>query len=268
MRLLLAALLLSFTLPGQNSCNLSTRAFSSGEVLRYRVNYNWGPVWLESAWAQFSVSEVVNENGKPCFYLKGEGSTHKNYDWFFKVRDLFETWMDTTTLRPSKFSASMNEGGKSEKHLYIFDDRKKMAYTVIMRGRKKPVVDTIKQGNCTIDVLSAIYHARSYDYSKCRVNDTISMSQLIDGKVYSIYVRYLGRDTYKTDKHGSFQCIKFSPLLVEGSIFRKGEGMTVWVTDDANKLPLFIETPIVVGSIKVYLDQFSGLRYPLNSRIR
>ena len=251
----------------QQDCAPPLKAFKEGEVLGYSVTYNWGLVWLESAWAKFSV-QGASLNGKPCYYLKGEGSTHSGYDWFFKVRDLFETWMDTASLRPLKFAAQVNEGNKHDKHLYIFDDRRSKAYTIITRGRKKPTLDTVAQGKCTIDVLSAIYHARSFDYSRCKVNDTISMSQLIDGKVYAIYVRYLGREKYKTEKFGTFQCVKFSPLLVEGSIFKKGEGMTVWVTDDENKLPLYIETPIIVGTIKVSLTAYSGLRYPEDSRIR
>jgi hypothetical protein len=251
----------------QPNCEPMVRAFAPGEVLEYRVTYNWGLVWLESASARFTVQNG-SHNGKACFYFRGQGSTHSGYDWFFKVRDVFETWTDTATLRPLKFAAQVSEGGKHDRHLYFFDDRQNRAYTIITRGKKNPRLDTLKQGRCTIDVLSAIYHARSYDYSRCRVNDTISMSQLIDGKVYAIYVRYLGKETFTTEKHGTFRCIKFSPLLVEGSIFKKGEGMTVWVTDDQNKLPLYIETPIIVGSIKVTLSSWSGLRFPETARAR
>ena len=253
-------------LSAQASCEPPLRAFEPGESLSFNVTYNWGLVWLESAHAKFSAKRDVL-NGKPCFHFKGEGSTYSGYDWFFRVRDLFESWVDTATMRPVKFTASISEGSKHDKHTYLFDDRQNKAYTVITRGRKSPEVDTIQQGKCTIDVLSAIYHARSFDFSRCRVNDTIGMSLLIDGKVYSIYVRYLGREQYRSERSGTWRCVKFSPLLVEGSIFKKGEGMKVWVSDDRNRLPLYIETPIIVGSIKVSLDSYSALRFPEDARI-
>ncbi len=258
--------LLRFDSGAQSYCTAGTRAFEAGEELNYKVTYNWGLVWLESAFAKFTV-EKSRLNARACYYFRGEGSTYKNYDWFYKVRDVFESWVDTADLRPLKFSAVMNEGSKHDKHTYLFDDRNKRAFTVITRGKKPAVVDTVKQGTCTIDVLSAIYYARSYDYSKCKLNDTISMSQLLDGKVYSIYVRYLGKANYTSEELGTFKCIKFSPLLIEGSIFKKGEGMTVWVTDDENKLPLYIETPIVIGTIKVWLTSYKGLRFPIRARI-
>jgi hypothetical protein len=116
-------------------------------------------------------------------------------------------------------------------------------------------------------VLTAIYYARNIDYSHCKVNDTISVSLLLDNKLYPIYVRYLGKGQYTSKELGKFNCIKFSPLLVEGTIFRGGEGMIVWATDDQNKVPLYIETPIVIGTVKVQLISCKGLRNPETSKI-
>lgn len=253
-------------LNAQENCRPPLRAFAAGESLSFNVTYNWGLVWLESAHARFTVNDG-NLNGKACYHFTGEGSTYSGYDWFFKVRDKFESWADTSTLRPLRFTATIHEGAKHDQHAYLFDDRNKRVFTIISRGKKVAAVDTVKQGRCTIDVLTAIYHARSFDFSKCLPNDTVSMSLLIDGKVYAIYVRYLGKERYTHDVFGTYRCVKFSPLLVEGSIFKKGEGMQVWVTDDRNRLPLYIETPIVVGSIKVSLSAYSGLRFPEEARL-
>jgi hypothetical protein len=253
--------------PAQSACDPAEKAFAAGEELRYNVTYNWGLVWLESAFAKFTTAKSTL-NGKACYYFRGEGSTYSAYDWFFQVRDVFESWVDTTGLRPLKFTATMHEGSKRENHTYLFDDRRGRAYTIISKGRKGPRLDTVKLGQCTIDVLTAIYYARSLDYSKCRVNDTIPVSLLLDGKVFPTYVRFRGTENYSSKELGTFRCIKFSPLLIEGSIFKAGEDMTVWVTDDDNKLPLYIETPIVVGKIKVFLTGYEGLRYPERAKIK
>jgi len=254
-------------LPAQTSCGLELNAFCGGEELNYKVIYNWGLIWLESAQASFK-TKPFTYNGKGCYLFSGTGSTFPKYDWFFKVRDVFETIVDSNTLRPLKFQADILEGGKKDKHIYIFNNQSKKAYTIINYGTKIPKVDTLKIGNCTIDVLTAIYYARSIDYSRCKKNDTVSISLLLDGKVYPIYVRYLGKEIFTSKELGTYKCIKFSPLLIEGTIFKKGEGMVVWVSDDKNKLPVYIETPITVGSVKVKLMSYKGLRNPEEAKVK
>jgi hypothetical protein len=249
----------------QKNCVTQNTAFAPGEELNYKVVYNWGMIWMESAEASFQVSRTVY-NGKSCYLFRGAGSTYPKYDWFYKVRDVFEAHVDSESFRPLKFRADIHEGGKKDKHTYLFHPSKKKAYTIINRGSRPAETDTVSVTACTIDVLSAIYYARNIDYSACRVNDTVSISLLLDGQVHAIYVRYLGKEKFSSKELGTYDCIKFSPLLVEGSIFKKGEGMTVWVTDDRNKLPLYIETPIIVGMIKVKLMSYKGLRNPEEAR--
>jgi len=251
----------------QTSCGLKPTAFKSGEELNYKVIYNWGLIWLESAQASFKV-KTTEYNGKTCYLLNGTGNTFPKYDWFFKVRDVFETYLDSESFRPLKFQADIHEGGKKDKHIYLFNNSLKKAYTIINYGSKPARVDTIKTGSCTIDVLTAIYCARSIDYSNCKINDTVGISLLLDGKIYPTYVRYLGRETFSSEEIGTYRCIKFSPLLIEGTIFKKGEGMVVWVSDDKNKLPIYIETPITVGSIKVKLMSYKGLRNSEEAKLK
>ncbi len=251
----------------QTNCVNENTAYDPGEELNYKVIYNWGPIWLESGKATFRVGSA-NIKGRTLYVFNGSGSTYSSYDWFYKVQDVFESFVDSATLRPLTISAIIREGGKKEKHNYSFNFHSKEAYTTITRGEKPVQKDTVKTSACTVDVLTAIYYARNIDYSNCKKNDTVSMSLLLDGKVYPIYIRYLGKAKYKGESLGDFNCIKFSPLLVEGSIFKGGEGMTVWVTNDKNKIPIYIETPIVVGTIKVKLTSYKGLRNPEESRVK
>jgi hypothetical protein len=115
-------------------------------------------------------------------------------------------------------------------------------------------------------VLSSIYYARNIDFNKYKPGDKIPFSMFIDDKVYNLYIRYLGKETVKT-RYGKFKAIKFKPLLIQGTIFEGGEKMEVWVTDDQNKIPIRIESPITVGSVKVDMMGYSNLRFPLSSLI-
>ena len=250
----------------QAPCEVRNTAFSSGEELRYKVIYNWGAIWLESAEGVFSVKKA-DFRGRSCYQLKGTGFTYPKYAWFYKVQDLFESYVDSQSFRPLRFHADIIEGGKREKHNYFFNNSTQKVYTSIQRGKAPAKVDSLQLSPCSIDVITAIYYARNIDYSHCKLNDTISVSLLLENKLYPIYVRYLGKAVYASDALGKFRCIKFSPLLVEGTIFKGGEGMVVWVSDDQNKVPLCIETPLVIGTVKVQLVSRKNLRNLESSKI-
>ena len=114
--------------------------------------------------------------------------------------------------------------------------------------------------------MSSIYYARNLDFSKMHPDDKIPFSMFLDNEVYNLYIRYLGKEVIKT-KYGKFKAIKFKPLLIKGTIFEGGEKMTVWVSDDPNHIPLRVESPISVGSIKVDMMDFRNRRSPMTALI-
>jgi len=127
--------------------------------------------------------------------------------------------------------------------------------------------DTIKITECTYDVLSILYYTRNIDYSALYPGDTIPVTILLDNELTNIYFRYLGKENIRVRGFGKFGCIKFSVYLVEGTLFEGGEDMEVWVTDDENRIPLKINSPILVGSVKARIISMKGVKHPLNSRI-
>ena len=241
-------------------------AFKNGEVLNYKVMYNWGLIWLDAGSSTFSVSQRVYK-GKPAFYFTGVGATFPKYDWIYKVRDKFESYADTTTLKPFRFTRDQREGPNFIYESALFNFQKKKAYDAVRIGDKTKI-DSIKITEPTIDVMTAINWARCIDFSKYKVDDTIPITLYLENQIYPVYIRYVGKEDYTVDGVGTFHCIKFRPKLIAGTIFKGGEGMTVWVTDDKNKIVLHVETPIIVGTIKVYLTPYSGLRNPMSSKVK
>lgn len=105
----------------------------------------------------------------------------------------------------------------------------------------------------TYDMLSVAWMARELDFERYKKNDLIPIRILIDSKIYDLYIRYLGVN--KTKIAGRKQeCYVFSPLLVEGEVFKGGENMKIWVSKDEYRLPLMVEAKILVGSVKAILD--------------
>ena len=241
---------------GDEFCGLRNRAFEEGENISFNVFYSVIGLYVNAGTANFSMS-MDHVNNRPVYHVVGTGNSNPSYDWIFKVRDRYETYIDTATLQPLKFIRNVDEGGFKKYENVTFNHQTNTAVTT--NG-------VFKVPNCVQDVLSAVYYARNIDFNKYESGDKIPFTMFLDNEVYNLYIKYLGKETVKT-KYGKFNAIKFKPLLVKGTLFEGGEKMTVWVSDDANHVPLRIESPIVVGSVKVDMMQYRNLRYPLSSMI-
>lgn len=241
---------------GDDFCGIRNNAFQEGESVSFNVFYSVIGLYVNAGTANFSVG-LEKFGHKPVYHVTGVGTSNSSYDWIFKVRDKYETFIDTSTMQPLKFLRNVEEGGYKINENVTFNKEQNIAVTT--KG-------VFKVPACVQDVLSSIYYARNIDFSKYKVDDRIPFTMFLDNEVYNLYIKYLGKEEIKT-KYGKFRAIKFKPLLVKGTIFSGGEKMTVWVTDDANHVPLRIESPIVIGSIKVDMMGYKNLRYPMSSLI-
>jgi len=243
-------------------CNIQNFSFQAGEEARYRISYNWFVWWTDVGEMWFSVKES-SVSDIPCLHLLAVGATYKSWDWFFKVRDRYESWVYPESLKPIVFSRDVYEGGYTFKHHYVFNHRKGIAYMQTQNSDKPVKKDTIAIPDCTFDIVSILYYVRNIDFSRYRINDTIPVTILLDNEIYNIYFRYLGTEKKKIKSMGETDCMKFSAMLIQGSIFKGGEKMFLWVTNDKNHIPVYIESPIIVGSVRGTLIDIKGNRYPL-----
>jgi hypothetical protein len=237
-------------------CNIKNTSFKDGEKLVFKAYYNMSRIWINAGNAVFSVASEEIDN-KKVFHITGVGKTQKSYEWFYKVNDKYETFLDEKTLLPHRFIRNVNEGG-----FRIYNDitfNQNVGQAVSTKG-------VYQVPKCIQDVLSAIYFARNIDYSKYQSGAKIPFKMFLDDQVYELYIRYLGKEVIET-RYGKFNAIKIAPLLIDGTIFKGGEKMAVWVSDDANHIPLRVDSPILIGSIKVDLVGFENLRNELTSLI-
>jgi hypothetical protein len=241
---------------GDDFCGIRNTAFLPNEVLTYNVFYSVIGIYVNAGTATFTTT-LEKLNNRPVYHAVGEGHSNSSYDWIFKVRDRYESYFDTAHLQPLRFIRNVDEGGYTKKEDVTFDQENDIANTT--KG-------VFKVPDCIQDVLSAVYNARNIDFNKYKVDDKIPFTMFLDNQVYNLYIHYLGKEVVKT-RYGKFNAVKFKPLLVKGTIFEGGEKMTVWASDDPNHIPLRIESPIVIGSVKVDMMQYRNLRYPLSSKI-
>lgn len=266
-RVFYAFIFLSISVGQLNAqCEDLNFTFQHGEKVNYHAYYNWGFIWLNAGHVSFTVDSVQYKN-RSAFHLKAHGSTYKGYDKLYKVRDTFEVITDTTFLEPFQFKRETNEGSTHASYLYRFDHDTRLISACINK-EEEPKRDTVIPWKaCSFDILTMVYKARNIDYSKYNVDDKIPISMVVDGEIHDIYIRYLGKETIKNRDGKKFKCLKFSPLLVEGTIFESGEDMTVWVTDDLNRIPIIVEAKILIGSVKAVFIEAEGLRHPMSAQL-
>lgn len=238
------------------NCGIRNTTFESGEKITYQIMYYIAGAHIGAGEVIFS-STLETLFNKPVYHLAGEGYTYPFYDNVFKVRDLYESYVDTATLLPVKFIRNVLEGSYTKYENVTFN--RKTGTAITNEG-------VFKTPACIRDVLGAVYYTRNIDFSNRKLNDKIPFSIFLDNEVFDMYVRYLGKETIKT-RYGKFRTIKFKPLLINGTLFEGGEKMTVWVTDDENHVPVRIESPITVGSVMADMITYRNLRYPLKSLI-
>lgn len=264
MRILSLILLFNLVVPvnaqqksKEDFCGINNTAFLAGEQVTFHVYYTVVGAYLLAGTATFT-NTLETFNNRPVYHVVGDGKTNPSYDWIYKVRDRYESYIDTATLQPLKFIRDVNEGKHAQYETITFNHATQTAIT------NKGVY---KIPGCIQDVLSAMYYARNIDFKRYKTGDKIPFTMFLDNEVFEMYIRYLGKETVKT-QYGKFRAIKFKPLLLEGTIFKGGEKMTVWVSDDPNHVVLRVESPIVVGKVRVDMMSYRNLRYPLSSLIK
>jgi Protein of unknown function (DUF3108) len=255
--LIIALCSLSFTTAYDDACNIRNNAFKADEEIKMKVFYSTLGMYVGAGEATFTAG-LERYNGKPVYHLVGTGSTYSFFDGFFKVRDKYESYIDTTDLLPYKFIRNIDEGGYKKYNNVTFNHT---ANTAVSTNGVFKVTD------CIQDVVSMVYYCRNINFDKYKVNDKILFDMFLDDEVFHMYIRYMGKEKVKT-RYGKFNAIKIKPLLIKGTIFEGGEKMTAWLSDDPNHVLLRAESPIAVGSIKVDMMGYKNLRYPLTSLIK
>jgi hypothetical protein len=246
----LLAVLMTAVTYGQTLRKINTGAFQPSEVLEYRVHYGF----IDAGEAKLEIAPQLKEvNGRKCIHVIGTGRSVGAFDWFFKVRDRYESYIDHEALVPWMFVRKIEEGDYSKKQNVTFNQHKKTA-----SSEKK----TINTPSHVQDIISAFYFARTLDFSHAVPGDTFTIQTYLDDETFPLTIKYVGKETIKT-KAGTFRCIVFHPMMLEGRVFKEKDDMTVWITDDKNRIPVRAQAEILVGSVKMDLKKYSGVANPL-----
>jgi hypothetical protein len=235
-----------------NLRHIGNEAFTYGEELNYRVHYGW----INAASVNIKVKDKpVKIKGRTTYNIEAKGRTYRSFDWAFKVRDHFETYLDSASISPLKYYKNVQEDNYKDIDLVYYDHEKKY-----MTGKKK----SMSMPAYVQDIVSGTFYARTIDFSKAKKGQVYPISIYLDQTIYDLKFKYIGKEVISTDI-GKVKCIKLRPQLVVDRVFKDEDDMTIWVSDDANKIPIRVKADIYVGSIKCDITSHKGLRNPFTA---
>lgn len=237
---------------------VKNEAFQRGEKLTYSVYYEaalTGKVKAGSATLEIKDENKIINN-RNTFHVVAYGKTRGAFNLFFKVIDRYETYIDEESIAPWLFIRRVDEGGYIINQDVTFNQSKKVAY---FKDLKRERTATVITPEYVQDIISAFYYARTYEFSGSSSKTEFPVKFMLDDTVYSTKFVYLGKETVNTSL-GKIRCLKFKPQVLTGTTFKDPYPMTIYVSDDKNRIPVLAESEVVVGKVKLELISYTGLK--------
>lgn len=246
---------------GDKPSKVENNAFKAGEYVEYRVHYGA----VTAGIAKMEVREKpVTINGRECYHMVGQGISSKTFSLFYRVNDRYETFVDRETLVPHKFKRKIEEGSFKHYSEVRFDRENNKAYE---RQSNKEHTASYDVPSSIQDVMSAFYFARTQDYTDAKPGDIYKFQNFIDRKVFDLEVKFLGLEVIEIGNI-KYRTVKLEPLVREGGLFQHEGSLILWISDDENRIPIRIESGLVIGSIQVDFKKARNLKHPLTARVR
>lgn len=255
----------TFTGRAQYLCSISNDLLVPGERLDYQLYYNVGFVWIPAGTCEFRVRNAVY-NKKPAYQLSAQGRSHKSFDAFYRVRDTLVSYVDTQTLAPFrafKFTHEDNWNGIDD-----FTFRKESGnWQITTRLKRKkgwlPAQES-ETTRCGFDIVTSIYRLRCFSSPDMyNLGKRIDIPVRLDDGEYMVHLTYVGKERIKLYGDGFYNAYAFTLSMIEGNIFKRGDVLKMWISDDRNRIPLLIESPIRVGVVKALFRNGENTKYPI-----
>jgi len=238
----------------------ANEAFGDKEHTRYSVYYS--SLLTGNVVAGEATIDVKSHKklffDRPVWHIVGEGKSKGAFNWFYKVRDRFESYVDKEAMVPYLFIRRTREGDfVQDDDVYFYHNEKK----AISRTATTAIPENVQ------DFVSALFYMRTLSLDDFDADSAYYLDFLLDDSVYVSKIKYQGTEHIKTSI-GTFRCLKIAPMMATGEVFADAYPVSVWVTDDKNHLAILAEAKIIVGSIKMELIDYKNLLNPMDALVK
>lgn len=229
----------------------------SGEKLVFAASYNMSGLMTQLA--QVNMETETMKTAKNTFlHLSCEAATYSKWDSFFKIRDLYESYVDPTTLKPSLYKRNIFEGGFTKTEKYIFKSDGKTVVSTSKRKNNPEKTNTFSVAKGTQDIVSLIYKLRMMDFQNFKSGQTKSFQLVFDEKKIPIVIKFMGKETISVANLGTKECYKIA-IGARTQVLKGKDKNIIWLTADAKKIPALIKFSIPVGTGQLKLATASGI---------
>jgi hypothetical protein len=271
--LCIAAAVLPFGAQAQDSGPNPTPApFGAGEELLYNVSYRAALIPPINMMRVSMRTFDEYSGGVQQFHIVGNGRTTGATKGIFELNDTYHAWLDERTLLPLRTTSDISENNYRLLETYTYD----WDAMTVSNVRRNPRWEAPRYATFTLpdrdcgDALSLLYRMRAIDTSGFEPGDTRTLSLVLTENAKPITLRFIGREEVKIRRVGTFRALRFTCTMVtsDGSTYEDGMTLTAWVSDDANRIPLMIESPVRVGRVSVTIAEGFRTIYPLASFVK
>ena len=239
------------------SSNGGFSQIKSGEKLVFAASYNMSGLMTQLAQVTME-TETVKTAKNTFLHLSCSAATFSKWDSFFKIRDLYESYVNAATLSPSLYKRSINEGGFTKTEKYIFKPDGRTIASTSKRKNNPETNRTFTVGNSTLDIVTLIYKLRTVDFQNYKNDQTKSLVLVFDEKEIPVVVKFMGKEILSAGNLGTKECYKIA-IGAKTQVLKGNDKNIIWLTADTKKIPALIKFSIPVGTGQLKLSTASGI---------
>ncbi len=237
-------------------------AFQAGEKLTFTASYNMSGLLTDLAQLSMEVNEVKTSKST-LWQLKCTAKTYTKWDNFFKIRDLYESYVNPRSLTPYLYQRNINEGNYFKFVKYTFDHKTNNVKTLVTKkARTGGTYDqnkTIKINSGTKDLVTTLYQIRNLDFTNFKTGTLKTFTILFDREEKQVTLKMLGKETLNT-KIGNKSCYKLAVSINNSDVLKGTNDNLIWLTADTHKIPVFAKFKVAVGNGELKIQSASGLK--------
>ncbi|NPD45054.1 MULTISPECIES: DUF3108 domain-containing protein [unclassified Lentimicrobium] len=229
--------------------------YAEGEIGTYIAIYELGFLEIQGGEVKFEVLASKN-NKEDIFHFKSYGNSLPKYDWIYKIRDTFQSNVLKENFQPIYYKRNTSEGSYSVFNETYFQAEEGKIIMELSNTEQESREKTMDWQADVFDLQTACYYARLLNFENAMMGEGYEFKIIIDGQLYTIPIRYEGKEFIELNEQLSFNCYRISTKVIEGTIFKSNQTIKIWVSDDGRNIPVKVEAPIKVGQVKAELIDY------------
>lgn len=213
--------------------------FLAGESLTYDVRFGA----IKVGTGRMRVLGIEKVRDRPAWHVM---FTLSGGTIFYKVDDVYESWMDVMTLNSLRYVQDLDQGQRERQRKFEIFPERAIYQEVFKRNREMPSVAN------PLDDGSFLFYIRTVPLE---VGRTYEFNRYFKPDRNPVIIRVLRKERV-TVPAGTFNAIVLQPIIKTSGIFSEGGQAEIWLTDDDKRMMLQMRSRLSFGSLNLYLRSY------------